>query len=209
MSSCGQVVVDGDGCGRAWPAAVMTWARGSMALPAPQTPATLVRPVVSTTAKPAASRSQPSLARRSSAVRRDVGPDEHCGAGHDLAVGELDAGEAVVLDDESGDFAVNDADAAGVELGGFGRGRFLGVGEVDDVVGPLADQLRVEDRAGVGADDPEGLVADLPAVAVRAVEEVASPALADTGYVGDVVGDTRGDEEPPGGEGLGRRRGGR
>jgi hypothetical protein len=29
------------------PAAVMTWARGSTALPATQTPATLVRPVLS------------------------------------------------------------------------------------------------------------------------------------------------------------------
>ena len=114
-------------------------------------------------------------------VRRDVGPNEHCGAGHDLAVGEFDAGEPIVFDDEPGDFAVNDADAAGVGLDGFGGGRFLGVGEVEDVVGPLADELRVQDRAGVGADDPEGFVADLPAVAVGAVEEVASPALADTG----------------------------
>jgi hypothetical protein len=42
------------------PAAVITWARESTALPAPRTPGTLVRPVRSTIAKPTASSSQPS-----------------------------------------------------------------------------------------------------------------------------------------------------
>lgn len=70
------------------PAAVMTWARGSTALPAPQTPGVLVRPVLSTTAKPPSPTSQPSLASRLSALRRDDGPDEHSGPGDDLPVGE-------------------------------------------------------------------------------------------------------------------------
>jgi hypothetical protein len=57
-----------------------------------------------------------------------------------------------------------------VEFGGLGRGRLLGVGRVDDVVGPLADELGVEDRPGVGAEHAEGLISDFPAVAVGAVE---------------------------------------
>lgn len=42
-----------------WPAAVMTWARGSAALPAAQTPRTPVRPVRSVVGNPASSISQP------------------------------------------------------------------------------------------------------------------------------------------------------
>src|SRR5215218_6752261 len=41
------------------PAAVMTWARGLAALPATQTPATLVRPVGSVVTHPCSSMSQP------------------------------------------------------------------------------------------------------------------------------------------------------
>ena len=48
------------------PAEVMTWARGSARLPAAQTPGTLVRPVASTTGKPAPSSPQPRPARRPS-----------------------------------------------------------------------------------------------------------------------------------------------
>jgi hypothetical protein len=48
------------------------------------------------------------------------------------------------------------------------------VGEEGHVVGPLAQQVRVLDRAE-HADRP---VANLPAVAVRAVQEIAAPTLA-------------------------------
>jgi hypothetical protein len=47
-------------------------------------------------------------------VRGDDWSDEHRGAGDDLAIGELDAGQMVVFDDEPGDVAVDDADAAGI-----------------------------------------------------------------------------------------------
>lgn len=50
-------------------------------------------------------------------------------------------------DHEPRDFAVGDPDATSGELGGLGVGQFLGVGEIDDVVGPLANQLGVDDRA--------------------------------------------------------------
>ena len=72
------------------------------------------------------------------------------------------------------------------------------MGEIDDVVGPLSDQLGVEDRRGVGAEYPEGLVADLPAVAVRAVEQVLSPALPDTGDVRELVADPGGNDDAAG-----------
>lgn len=61
----------------------------------------------------------------------DDGSNEDGRSWDDLSVGELDAGQAVVLDDEAGDFAVDDADTAGVEFGGLGRAGWLGVGEVD------------------------------------------------------------------------------
>ena len=71
------------------------------------------------------------------------GPDEHCGPRDDPAVRELDAGQVIVVDDESFDYAAHDGDAACLELGFLGGGRVVGVGEVDDLVGPLAHELRV------------------------------------------------------------------
>ena len=87
---------------------------------------------------------------------------------------------------------MHDADAAGVERRGLGRRRLVRVGEIDDVVGPLAHQLGVEDRRRDGAEHPERLVTHLPAVAVRAVEQVSSPALPDTGDVREFIADPRG-----------------
>ena len=71
------------------------------------------------------------------------------------------------------------------------------VGEQDDVVGPLPDQLRVRDRLRGAAEDAERLVADLVAVAVRAVQQVAAPALAHPGDVRHVVAQPGGDQHPP------------
>ena len=45
------------------------------------------------------------------------------------------------------------------------------------------------------AEHAEGLVADLPAVAVRAVQQVLAPPLADAGDVGELVADAGGDED--------------
>ena len=58
------------------------------------------------------------------------------------------------------------------------------VGEEDDVVRPLPEQLRVVDGAGIGSEDADRLVAHLPAVAVRAVQKVAAPALRGPGMSG-------------------------
>jgi hypothetical protein len=58
------------------------------------------------------------------------GPDEHHGPWPDPAVGELDTGQVVVLDDEQDDRASHDGDASGVELGLVVRRRVVHVGEV-------------------------------------------------------------------------------
>lgn len=68
--------------------------------------------------------------------------------------------------------------------------------EEDDVVGPLPYQLGVLDGAGLSAQDSQRLVADLPAMAVRAVQQVAAPALVDPRHVRQLVADTGGDQDP-------------
>ena len=82
------------------PAEVMTWARGSTTLPAAQTPGLLVRPVASTVTKPASFVSQPRAASEAVVVGDVARPDEHRRALDDAAVGQVDAAELVVLDDQ-------------------------------------------------------------------------------------------------------------
>ena len=157
------------------PAAVMTWARGSTTLPAAQTPGTLVRPVASTVTQPSASTRQPRPTRRR-AVRDEAGRHEQRVAGDDAAVVHLYAAQVVlVVDDQLVDGALDDADGAGEQLGPLGVGEDVGWGEVDEVVGPLAHDLGVPDGARCAADDAEPAVADLVAVAVGAVQDVAGP----------------------------------
>src|SRR4029453_12172114 len=71
---------------------------------------------------------------------------EHRRARDDGAAIELDALQLVVVDDEPGDGALDDADATGGQLLAlFGAGG-RGVGEQDDVGRPLPHQQRVLDR---------------------------------------------------------------
>jgi hypothetical protein len=57
------------------------------------------------------------------------------------------------------------------QLGGLLVGRRRrGVGEEGDVGAPLAEQQRLVHRPRTGGQHPDGLVADLPAVAVGAVQ---------------------------------------
>src|SRR4029079_446719 len=62
-------------------------------------------------------------------------------------------------------------------------------------VGPLAHELGVQDGRGIGPEHPEGLVTDLPAVAVRAVEEIATPSFPYPGDVRKLVADPGRDED--------------
>ena len=105
--------------------------------------------------------------RTNTAVRGTTWPDV-----------ELDAGQLVVLDDEAGDGVVDDADGAGDELFALVGGEGGAVGEEDDVVGPLPDEVGVGEGLRGAAEHAEGLVPDLVAVAVGAVQQVAAPALA-------------------------------
>ncbi len=79
------------------------------------------------------------------------------------------------------------------------------VDEEDDVVGPLPEQERVLDGVGRAAEHAEPLVADLVAVAVGAVQQVAAPALADAGDVGELVAEPGGDQDAAGGDDRRRR----
>ena len=58
----------------------------------------------------------------------------------------------------------------------------------------------MRDRFGRAAQDPEGLVAYLVAVAVRAVQQVAAPPLGGAGDVGELVAQAGGDQDAPCGQ---------
>ena len=137
------------------PAAVMTWARGSTTFPAAQTPGTLVRPVVSATTQPSSSTCA-AEADEQAVVRDEAWRHEHRVPGDDAAVVQLDAAEAVVLDDEAGRPAFDDADGAGDQLGSLRGGEGVGWREVDHVVGPLADDLRMRTASAFPPSTPSG-----------------------------------------------------
>ena len=180
------------------PAAVMTWARGSTMLPAAQTPGTLVRPVVSTVTQPSASTSQPRPTSRALFGTKRGGTNS-ASRGNDAAVVHLHAAQLVrVVDDQLVDGAFDDADGAGEQLGSLGGGEDVGRGEVDEVVGPLANDLGVPDGARGAADDAEPPVADLVAVAVGAVQDIAGPPVAQAGDVRQLVAQAGRDQQSPG-----------
>jgi len=68
-----------------------------------------------------------------------------------------------VVDDQLFDDAFDDANGAG-EQWSARRWEGVGWGEVDEVVGPLADDLRVPDGTWSPTSTPSCLVADLVAV---------------------------------------------
>jgi hypothetical protein len=100
-----------------------------------------------------------------------------------------------VVDDQLFDAAFHDADGAGEQLGPLGGGEDVGWGEVDEVVGPLANDLCVPDGARRAAEHAELAVADLVAVAVGAVQDIAGPPGAEPGDVGQLVAQAGCDEQ--------------
>ncbi len=92
------------------------------------------------------------------------------------------------------DGAFDDADGAGEQLGPLGGGEDVGWGEVDEVVGPLANDLGVPDGARSAAEHAERAVADLVAVAVGAVQDIAGPPVAKPGDVRQLVAQARRDQ---------------
>ena len=127
--------------------------------------------------------------RTNTAVRGTTWPDV-----------ELDAGQLVVLDDQAGDRLVDDADGAGDELlalvGGERRCRWRRTRR-RRTTGGRGGRGRSSLR-GVPPEDAEGLVADLVAVAVRAVQQVTTPPFADAGDVGEFVAQAGGHQDAAG-----------
>ena len=117
------------------PAEVITWARGSTTLPAAQTPGVLVWPVASTVTKPAVV----DVAAQGRATDRQhearcAGRMKTAVRAITLTVGELDARQAVGLDDEPRDFAADDSMPRASKSTRSVCGQVVGVDEEDDVV---------------------------------------------------------------------------
>jgi hypothetical protein len=106
--------------------------------------------------------------------------------------------ELVVVDDEPRDCAVDDADATGDQVLALLGADGVGVWEQGDVGRPLPHQQRVLDSLRRTPQHAEGLVADLIAMAVRAVEQVSSPSLPDAGKVRQLVAQPCGHQDPAG-----------
>ena len=70
------------------------------------------------------------------------------------------------------------------------------VREEHDIVRPLAHEQGMLDRVGPNAEHADRLVANLPAVAVRTVQQVATPTLPNAGDVREFVSDPRGQQDP-------------
>ena len=127
------------------PAEVITCARGSAALPAAQTPGTLVSPSAVHQREPRLVPLAAQAGEQAVGVGDGGGPDEYRGPRDYPAVGERDAGQLVVLDDQPGDLTGDDRDPPAVQLAPLGRGQLAGAGEEDDIGGPLPDQQGVLD----------------------------------------------------------------
>jgi hypothetical protein len=72
------------------------------------------------------------------------------------------------------------------------------VREEDHVVRPLPDELRVLDSSRLITENADRLIANLPPVAVRAMQEIATPSFADTSDRRQVISDTGCDQNPAG-----------
>ena len=125
------------------------------------------------------------MSPRTRARRRRADEDRRARDG--AAVGEVDGVEPVVDNRQASDTTLDHRDAARVQRRPFGRADRRCVREEDEVVGPLPQQVRVIDGGGRRAEHADRPVANLPAVAVGAVEEVAAPELSDAGNVGQLV----------------------
>src|SRR5664279_1429470 len=137
------------------------------------------------------------------AVRDEAGWDEQCVHRNDAAVAHLHASQLVlIVDDELVDGAFDDGNVAGEQLGSIDGGQRVGRSEVGEVVGPLPNDLRVSRGAGGSADDAEPPVADLMAVAVRAVQNISGPPVTQSGGAGQLVAQAGGDQHSPSGDPL-------
>jgi hypothetical protein len=132
-------------------------------------------------------------------------PAEDCGSWNRATVREPDGAQAIALDRELCHEAVDDRDLAGGERRALVRSEVVRVHEEGHVVRPLAEKVRVLDGPGPDAEHSDRLVANLPAVAVRAVEEVAAPALPRACELRKLVDGARREQNPAGREAASAR----
>ncbi|GAA2877546.1 hypothetical protein GCM10020220_079090 [Nonomuraea rubra] len=117
--------------------------------------------------------------------------------GHLPAAGQPYAGEAVAGHHDPGQLALDHGDPPGGELlaGLLPRlGRC--VQEEDHVVAPLPPQQGLVHGQRAGGHDADGLVADLPAVAVRAVQHLAAPPPGQPRHRRQLVDQAGGHQQP-------------
>jgi hypothetical protein len=96
---------------------------------------------------------------------------------------KLDSSQTIALDEDSLRVALGDSDSACRELDALGRQEGLSRCEVDDVFGPLPDDLGISNCRWRAAEDSELSVSHFVAVAVGAVEDVSCPPLVKAGDV--------------------------
>ena len=97
---------------------------------------------------PAVGVDEAAQADEQAAVRDEAWWHEERVPGDHAAVVHLHAAEAIIGNDEPFDRAFDDADSAGDQLGSLRGGEGVGWREVDQVVGPLADDLRIAHVTG-------------------------------------------------------------
>ena len=120
-------------------------------------------------------------------VGREARRHEERVAAQGRAVGESHPGEPVVADLDARHRGLDDPDRPGEQLGPLLIGQRGGRREQHHVVAPLPHDLRVRRCHRAVPHDAEPLVADLVAVAVGAVQDVARPAVAQPGDVGELI----------------------
>ena len=104
--------------------------------------------------------------------------DHHRIGGNDPPVAERHTDEPVIVDDNRCDLALDDADRTAGEFFALQCGRRRpGVQAQRGVGRPLSEELSLVDTHRPRRYHDDALIAHLPAVAVRAVDHIASPAL--------------------------------
>ena len=117
--------------------------------------------------------------------------------GTTFPVSQLHSRQAVRVHDQAGDGCVDEPDVPRGETLALFAGQWNAAAEVHDVVRPLSDQVRVSHGLGASPQDTERLIADLMAMAVRAMQYVTTPALADSWNVWCLVAQASGDDQAP------------
>ena len=120
-------------------------------------------------------------------------------AGDHLTGAQPHPGKPVAGHLQGGDLPLHHRDAAGIQLLAHVPTRLRRrVQQHRHVVAQLPEQQRLVHHARAAGQDGDHLVAHLPAVAVRAVQHIASPPLRHPGHVRQLIGQPRGDQQTPG-----------